>query len=81
MSCIWAWLVTETRLLSVQINYLDPQPVSGGPGVYAGPGFYPKFYGICVHTRCIERPLKPATQLDNDIDTALLANRYWLRPD
>jgi len=50
-----------------------------GAGVYAGPGFYPKFYGICAHTRCIERPLKP--QLDNDIDTALLANRYWLRLD
>jgi len=52
-----------------------------GPSIYAGPGICPKFYGICVDIRCIERPLKPATQLDNDIDTALLANRYWLRPD
>ena len=73
-------LVTETRLLSISTNYLDPG-LYPGPGIYAGPGFYPKFSGICAHTRCIERPLKPATQLDNDIDTAQLTNRYWLRPD
>ena len=65
--------------LSVQITLthgLYPEP-----GIYAGPGFYPQFYGICVHTRRVERPLKPATQSDNDIDTVLLANRYGLRPD
>ena len=65
--------------LSVQIT-LTPG-LYPGSGIYAGPDFYPKVYGICVHSRCIERPINPAMQLDNDIDTVLLANHYWLRPD
>jgi len=33
------WLVTGARLLSVQVNQT--------PGLHAGLGFYPKFYGRC----------------------------------
>jgi len=65
-------LACNRDMATISTNYLTPS-LYPGLGIYAGPGFYAKFYGICVHTRSIQRPLKPATQLDNDIDTALLA--------
>ena len=48
-------LVTKTRLISVQITLtsgLYPTWYSG-PGLYAGPVFYPKFYGTVFNTRYV----------------------------
>ena len=40
-------VVTEARLLSVQVNQTPGLYV--GPSVYPGPGFYQKFYGRSTH--------------------------------